>query len=142
MTDVSKGRLAADNRELRKILKEFADIHPSNQDAINELQMRVNHLLDEQDRRRGAIPEGKRQRQKLAAAASSAAMAEKRAELEPMVQKLWGDGMSLRQIAATLNERGIKTPRGKDWSAGTVSNLLPELCKGQLDSLPGHNPEP
>jgi hypothetical protein len=35
---------------------------------------------------------------------------------------------SLRAIAAALNERGIRTPRGVgEWQAGTVAQLLARL---------------
>lgn len=42
----------------------------------------------------------------------------------PIVQPLAASGASLRQIAAELNARGIRTPRGKDWQAASVRNLL------------------
>ena len=35
-----------------------------------------------------------------------------------------GQGASLRQIAAVLNARMIFTPRGKEWQAASVRNLL------------------
>lgn len=36
-------------------------------------------------------------------------------------------GASLRDIARELNERGILTPRGKEWQAASVRNLLARL---------------
>lgn len=36
-------------------------------------------------------------------------------------------GLSLRALAAALNERGIPTPRGKAWQAQSVKNLLERL---------------
>lgn len=42
----------------------------------------------------------------------------------PMVAELRQDGHSLRQIAETLTKRGIKTPRGGQWSATTVRSVL------------------
>lgn len=42
----------------------------------------------------------------------------------PMVTGLALQGLSLREIAQRLNDRGIKTSRGKVWQATTVRNLL------------------
>lgn len=39
-------------------------------------------------------------------------------------QQLKADGLSLRAIAAALNEEGVPTKRGGQWSASTVSRLL------------------
>mgnify|MGYP000160647406 CR=1 FL=1 len=46
------------------------------------------------------------------------------ANVLPIVRELQGEGMSLRRIAATLNERGVKTARGGIWAATTVRNIL------------------
>ena len=46
------------------------------------------------------------------------------ANVLPLVNELLGSGMSLRQVAATLNERGVKTARGGRWQAVTVGNVL------------------
>lgn len=45
----------------------------------------------------------------------------------PIVRRMFSEGQkgkSLSQIAEYLNERGIKTRRGKEWSAGTVHVVL------------------
>lgn len=42
----------------------------------------------------------------------------------PIVQELQAAGASLRTIAAELNERGIPTPRGGEWSAVQVKRVL------------------
>jgi DNA invertase Pin-like site-specific DNA recombinase len=42
----------------------------------------------------------------------------------PMVTGLASQGLGLREIARHLNERGIKTSRGREWQATTVRNLL------------------
>jgi recombinase len=42
----------------------------------------------------------------------------------PVVEQIWAGGASLRQIAAELNTRGIKTARGEKWYAITVRNIL------------------
>jgi DNA invertase Pin-like site-specific DNA recombinase len=54
------------------------------------------------------------------------AVAEKRAaDLLPVIRHIQGAGASsLRDIAAELNEKGIPTPRGGDWSAVQVSRVL------------------
>ena len=57
-------------------------------------------------------------------AASSAAAAQFRAKVEPLVVRLRGEGKSLRAIAADLNGRGIRTARGRRWQAATVLGIL------------------
>ena len=42
----------------------------------------------------------------------------------PVVEQIRAGGASLRQIAAELNARGIKTARGGKWYATTVRNIL------------------
>lgn len=43
----------------------------------------------------------------------------------PVVEKIRAQGATtLREIAAELNSRGIKTPRGGEWGAKQVANLL------------------
>jgi DNA invertase Pin-like site-specific DNA recombinase len=51
------------------------------------------------------------------------------ADLAPTVKELQALGYcSLRAIAAQLNQRGVRTPRGiGQWQAGTVSQLLRRL---------------
>ena len=44
-----------------------------------------------------------------------------------MVQDLRAEGLSLRQIAASLTADGIRTPRDGTWSASTVKRLLDPL---------------
>ena len=44
--------------------------------------------------------------------------------VRPVVDGLMARGLGLRAIARELNERGIKTARGRDWQATTVRNLL------------------
>ena len=47
--------------------------------------------------------------------------------LRPIVQS-FAAGASLRDIARELNERGILTPRGKEWQPAQVSRLLERLA--------------
>lgn len=53
--------------------------------------------------------------------AKAAAFAE---SVGPMVRDMRHSGMSLRQIAAALTERGIRTPRGGAWTAAAVNVIL------------------
>lgn len=53
------------------------------------------------------------------------------ANVRPIIRELRSTGMSLRQIAATLDARGIKTARGGNWYAATVRNVLARESNGQ-----------
>jgi hypothetical protein len=57
------------------------------------------------------------------------ASAENRAlDLMPVIESIKEEGAtSLRQIAVVLNERGITTPRGGQWSAVQVKRVLEAL---------------
>jgi DNA invertase Pin-like site-specific DNA recombinase len=46
------------------------------------------------------------------------------ANVLPVIADMQNGGASLRQIAATLNERGVKTARGGQWQATTVKNII------------------
>lgn len=46
------------------------------------------------------------------------------ARVRPMIEKLRAQGLSLRGVAAELDDMGIKTPRGKEWTAAAVKNAL------------------
>ena len=65
---------------------------------------------------------------KVNPAAGRAAIATKteafRASVRPIAQAMRNEGMSLRQIAAALEARNIRTPRGAAWSAATVLAVL------------------
>jgi DNA invertase Pin-like site-specific DNA recombinase len=56
--------------------------------------------------------------------------AENRAsDLLPVIESIKAEGvMSLRQIASVLNERGITTARGGEWSAVQVQRVLHRSC--------------
>ncbi len=45
-------------------------------------------------------------------------------EVVTLIQERRSAGATLREIAAVLNRYGIKTPRGSQWYASSVSNLL------------------
>jgi len=55
------------------------------------------------------------------------------ANVLPVIEQIRVGGTSLRQIAAELNERGIKTVRGGKWYAATVSNILAR--EGKLEAV-------
>ena len=67
-----------------------------------------------------------RKTRKLALDAIQARAAAKAADLAPIIAELRAAGVSSRSaLAASLNERGIPTPRGKGrWTATQVSRLL------------------
>jgi DNA invertase Pin-like site-specific DNA recombinase len=46
------------------------------------------------------------------------------ANVLPIIREMQSSGMSLRGVANTLNERGVKTARGGKWQAATVRNVL------------------
>jgi DNA invertase Pin-like site-specific DNA recombinase len=61
-------------------------------------------------------------------AAVQARASERAADLAPIVKELQeGGARSLRAIAAGLNARGVRTPRGGEWLAGSVAQLLARL---------------
>ena len=49
------------------------------------------------------------------------------ANILPVIEQIRAGGASLRQIAAELNTRGIKTARGGEWHATTVRNIYSKL---------------
>ena len=94
-------------------------------------------------KRRGVKLGGFRAGAKLTATARQAGVkanqerAEARAaDLAPIIRELQATSItSLRGIADELNRRGIRTPRGKQWLAGSVSQLLTRIGRsgGALD---------
>ncbi len=51
------------------------------------------------------------------------------ADLFPTISPLRDAGLSLRQIAASLTNDGYRTPRGGNWSASAVSNIIARIDK-------------
>ncbi len=51
------------------------------------------------------------------------------ANVLPIIREMRSSGMSLRGVADTLNERGVKTARGGKWQAATVKNVLARTNK-------------
>lgn len=66
--------------------------------------------------------------QKKGAVAASAVRIEKAdmfaGKVKPFIEKLKGEGLSLRGIASKLNDMGIQTARGKGWTATAVKNAI------------------
>jgi DNA invertase Pin-like site-specific DNA recombinase len=65
---------------------------------------------------------------RLGTAALQRAADEFAAQVAPVVTELRGDGMSLRQIAAELSRRGVRTMRGGVWTAAAVRNVLQRMA--------------
>lgn len=71
----------------------------------------------------------------------------------PLIEQIRAEGASLRQIAAELNARGIKTARGGKWHPTTVRNVLrsrsgedipcpgPTCCSGGRDDIAATVPD-
>lgn len=72
-------------------------------------------LLSAEDRQRG---------QALAVDKIKNDKAERWARVQPIIQRLKGDGMSLRGIANEMNRLNIPTARGGKWSAVMIAKIL------------------
>ena len=82
---------------------------------------------------RQAAPTHKNVNPKLGTAVLVQAADDFAACVGPVIAELHAAGLSLRQIVAELDKRGIRTMRGGEWTAATVRNLL---CGWQLDTSP------
>lgn len=82
---------------------------------------------------RGTVLGGWRGGPKVDTAIGAAAQRERAdtfaAGLAPTLRQMQSEGLSLRQMAARLSEREIRTPRGGAWSAASVRNAL-----GRIDA--------
>jgi DNA invertase Pin-like site-specific DNA recombinase len=65
-----------------------------------------------------------REAAKKGAAVNKAQAATYAANILPTIEQIRVGGASLRQTAAELNTRGVKTARGGEWHATTVRNIL------------------
>ena len=54
------------------------------------------------------------------------------------------EGMSYRKIATYLNEKGIKTPRGKTWTSSHAHSVIKRYRQRQerIEEVRGKNYEP
>lgn len=78
----------------------------------------------------GAKPLHAARKGNRAALAAIQAKANRRAdELRPVVADLRGSYRTLEALAGALNERGMRTPRGAQWHASSVRNLLARLSR-------------
>jgi len=140
-------RLARNVAFIANLLESGADIAAADMPEANRFLLHVMAAVAEHegraisDRTRAALAAAKargvalgwsmpeRAAEQLAAsrkgAAKNTAKADQHAgNMLPIIQQIEAGGASLRQIAAALNERGIKTARGGLWYAATVRNVL------------------
>jgi DNA invertase Pin-like site-specific DNA recombinase len=139
-------RLSRDAAWLLGLEKQGYDFVIASSPNVNRLTIGVLALVAEQERQdistrtRAALAAAKARgvklgnpanlsRQDVGAARGNAVMAAKAdaraADLMPIIEDLRAEGRtSLRQLAAGLTERGIRTPMGRDWTATAVKNLL------------------
>lgn len=61
---------------------------------------------------------------RLGAAATASAADEFAARVRPTIERMTSHGMTLTAIAAELNQNGMPTARGGQWTAKTVSNII------------------
>lgn len=74
---------------------------------------------------------------KVSATVRSAKAAITRADLLTVIAEIQGEGKTtLREIAAELNARGEKTPRGGEWSAIQVQRVIGPVRKPVASSAP------
>jgi DNA invertase Pin-like site-specific DNA recombinase len=74
---------------------------------------------------RGNLPAVAKDGAKASVAARIVKADNRASDLAPIIEELRSAGaVSLRQIAAELNAKGIKTVRGKEWSAMQVQRVL------------------
>lgn len=140
-------RLARNVAFIANLLESGADIAAADMPEANRFLLHVMAAVAEHeaqaisDRTRAALAAAsargvklgwsmpERAAEQLAAsrkgAAKNTAKADQHAaNVLPIIQQIEAGGASLRQMAAVLNERGIKTARGGLWYAATVNNIL------------------
>ena len=104
---------------------EAAQISARTQAALAAAKVRGKRLGGWRPTKRGGEP---RQAPGMFLAAATAALQakadERAARVLPIVRELQGEGLSLRKIAAALNARHVRAPRGAPWSKTTVRRLL------------------
>lgn len=83
---------------------------------------RKGHWDNPESRRRR--DEGLRKARELAKVSRSERAVGSLSFLMPLIRELRGEGRSLREIARRLNEEGMTTRRGKEWSAVAVLRAL------------------
>jgi DNA invertase Pin-like site-specific DNA recombinase len=93
-------------------------------DALAALKARGKKLGAANPRCRNLTDAARAKGRALAVTTRKAGAAGFAADLGPQIAELADAGRSLRQIAATLNDRGYETRRGKRWTAGAVRRVL------------------
>jgi DNA invertase Pin-like site-specific DNA recombinase len=74
-----------------------------------------------------SMPERQQEQQRASIKSQAARIAKAdifAANVLPVIRSLQGQGLSLRSVAKSLNERGVETARGGEWQATTVRNIL------------------
>lgn len=140
-------RLARNVAFIANLLEAGVDVRAADMPEANRFVLHILAAVAEQEgraiseRTRAALAEAKAQGRKLGWAIPSRRDEQRRAartganigklnadrfaaNVMPLVNELVAGGMSLRQVAVTLNERGVPTARGGKWQAATVRNVL------------------
>ena len=135
-------RLSRDAAFLMGLERAGVDFVAADMPNANRLTVGIMALVAEQEREaistrtKAALAAAKARGQvlggfrgvKVDPAAGRAAIASKvaayAADVGPHVRKLRDEGLSLRAIAAALEARNVRTPRGGAWTAKAVSGLL------------------
>src|SRR3712207_5135201 len=136
-------RLARDAHFLLGLQKAGVEFVACDMPTANRLTIGIMALVAEEEARaisartkaalaaakaRGAVLGGWRGGKKVDCALGAQAMRAKAdafaAGVAPMLRQMRGEGLSLRQVAARLAEKGVKTPRGGVWTAAAVRNVL------------------
>jgi hypothetical protein len=65
---------------------------------------------------------------KVLAAKNKAAAAERVAPIAAMLSQLKAQGLTMRQMVATLNERGVASPAGGKWHLGNLHRAIGRLA--------------
>jgi DNA invertase Pin-like site-specific DNA recombinase len=142
-------RLSRDAAWLLGLEKQGYDFIIASSPNVNRLTIGVLALVAEDERRaislrtKDALGSAKARgvklgnpanlsRREVGSAHGNAAKARKAtaraADLMPVIEDLRAEGRgSLRQLAAGLTERGIRTPMGRSWTATAVKNLLSRI---------------
>jgi DNA invertase Pin-like site-specific DNA recombinase len=97
--------------------------------AVAELErglisQRTKAALAQSKKKLGGYRGGKKADAALATEARVKAADNFAASVAPMMQEMQAAGSSLRQIAASMAEKGIRTARGGEWTATAVKNAL------------------
>jgi DNA invertase Pin-like site-specific DNA recombinase len=101
--------------------------------AVAELEaglisQRTKAALAQSKKKLGGYRGGPKVDGRLGAAAGKTAADDFASRLAPLLCQMRADGRSLRQMAAELTSKGIPTPRGGEWTATAVRNVLTRIA--------------